>query len=538
MAGRLTAGDQAPGDQAARDQAPRDRMSRAEVTRTLVLWCPDWPVHATLRDGALPAQTALALVEKGRVFACSPAARAEGVRRGMRVREAQSRHPDLMVLPYDAATDARAFEPVIAAIEVVAPGLQVLRPGTCALPVRGASRFYGSDEEAGLWLLDAVDALGVPDARVGVADGPFTAEQAARSTTRPRIRVVEPGASASFLAPLPVQLLHDEHLVALLLRLGVRTLGGFAALGAEDVRSRFGADGALLHALAGGLDSRRIAARTPPPDLEVEMHFEPPLDRIDQVAFALRTRADEFISTLTSARLVATSIRVEIESADHELSGRAWLHPRSFSPADVIDRVRWQLQGAGGAIGLRSEVARVTIAPESVDPIGAHEVGLWGQGADERIHHGLARVQSMLGHGGVLTAVPSGGRSPLEQRTLVAWGDRSTPERPLDRPWAGALPDPAPSTVFERAMPVTVTTSAGAPVLVDERDTLSGAPALLSTGREGRRLVAWAGPWPLQERWWDAAARRSHRFQVVDDRGCAWLLVLENTVWSAVARYD
>src|SRR6478752_9012963 len=103
-----------------------------EVTRAIVLWCPDWPVVAALRaDPALADDAPIALLDKGVVFACSAAARADGVRRGLRMREAQSRCPQLEVLPYDPVLDERAFEPVLAAIEEIAPGVQQVRPGTC-----------------------------------------------------------------------------------------------------------------------------------------------------------------------------------------------------------------------------------------------------------------------------------------------------------------------------------------------------------------------------------------------------------------------
>ncbi len=49
---------------------------------------------------------------------------------------------------------------------------------------------------------------------------------------------------------------------------------------------------------------------------------------------------------------------------------------------DVVDRVRWQLQGSGVIdAGLRSGVVYVRIAPEAVDAIGNHESGLVGHRA-------------------------------------------------------------------------------------------------------------------------------------------------------------
>jgi len=515
------------------------------VMRTLVLWCPDWPVTAAVRAGRLDVGAPIALIEKGHVFACSAAARRAGVRRGLRVREAQSRATDLIVQPYDPLIDHRAFDDVVDAIEELMPGTQLLRPGMCAIRSRGPSRYYGGEEPAARALLDCLDAQGLADSRVGVADGPFTAEHAARGTLTAggRVRVVPEGESAAFLAPLSIGLLDDPALVTLLRRLGVNTLADFAALPAVDVHGRFGEHGARLHALASGLDSRAVVPRVPPEQLERGIEFEPPLDRVDQVTFGVRATADGFLEALTEAKLVCTAIRIEVTTESGESSERTWLHPRSFTAADVVDRVRWQLQGSGAIdSGLSSGIARVRVAPETVDAIGNHEVGLWGGGPDERIHHGLSRVQSMLGHGGVLTAVIGGGRSLADRQNLVAWGDRPVPAKPVDQPWPGRLPPLPPSTVFRSPPSVIVVDALGRSVDVDERGTLSAPPAAFApaTATDALRSVtAWAGPWPLEERWWDAeAGRTAHRFQVVDADGTAWLLVLERGAWCAEARYD
>jgi protein ImuB len=529
----------------------------AALDRTMVLWSPDWPVTAAIREHGLADDTALALVDKGVVFACSATARLDGVRRGIRVREAQARCPQLVVLPHRPDVDNRVFEPVITEIERMMPGVQLLRPGSCAVRVRGAARYYGGEKPAALALVGVLDDLRLHGARVGIADGPFTAEQAARSTTAERgrgVRIVAPGASAEFLAPLPLAVLvHsgavEQPLAVLLQRLGIRDLGAFAALGATEVRDRFGPEGARAHLLARGLDGSPVAPRVPPKQLEQSVGFEPALDRIDQVSFGVLAIADRFIAELIAARLVCTAIRIEIDSDSGETFGRSWLHPRSFTAGEVVDRVRWQLQGGATETGLTSGITKVTVTPESVDSVGNHEEGLWGSGPDERIHHGLSRVQGMLGHEGVLTAVVGGGRTLEDRTTLVAWGDRA-PEV-AERPWPGQLPQPAPATVFPRGHPVHVFSADSRPVTVDERGTLSGAPTEFSAGSTSqlRRVTAWAGPWIVDERWWDpATSRRASRFQVVDDSGVAWLLVFEEQkgsgdaaatpCWIAEARYD
>jgi protein ImuB len=255
----------------------------------------------------------------------------------------------------------------------------------------------------------------------------------------------------------------------------------------------------------------------------------------------VRAAADDFIAALLAQRLVCTALRIEFTADRHTGEGggeneRVWLHPRSFTAAEVVDRVRWQLDGAK----LGSAVSRVRISPDSVDAVGAHERGLWGTGPDEGVHSGLSRVQGMVGHQGVVTAAPSGGRTPAERQTLVPWGDRPLVARDPARPWPGSLPPPAPATVYELRRQIAVHDARGRVVGVDDRGELSAPPAVMVSQTGSRReLTAWAGPWPLDERWWDpAAARTASRFQVVDGEGMAWLLVLDGEGWWAEGRYD
>jgi protein ImuB len=542
----------------------------------MVLWVPDWPVAAHARVHRIPLTEPIALLEKGTVFATSAAARDEGVRRGMRRREAQARCTGLRLLDYDAALDSRAFEPLLTALEQSMPGLHPVRPGTVAVRARGPARYYGGEQAAALTVLGIVEGLEVAGARIGIADGLFAAERAARWVARlpgsasqsavqtasdaaePAFRgagagagagvtIVPSGDEGAFLAPLPIAVLDDPELVSLLPRLGILTLGEFAALGTADVLARFGPLGARLHALAGGRDPRPVTPRIPPRDMDVQLDFEPPLDRVDQVAFGVRAAADDFVAGLLAQRLVCTALRVEFWSENGEDDERVWLHPRSFTASEVVDRVRWQLdfdtrRPVGGATqsALTSAVARVRISPDAVDAVGAHERGLWGTGPDEGVHSGLSRVQSMVGHTGVLTATSSGGRTPAERQAMVPWGDRPIIRRDPGRPWPGALPPPAPATVYELRRQIAVHDARGRAVSVDERGELSAPPAVMVSPTGSRReLTAWAGPWPLDERWWDAAAARTaSRFQVVDGQGSAWLLVLDGEGWWAEGRYD
>ena len=513
--------------------------------RSLVLWFPDWPVTALAREGAVDPAAPVAVLERNEVVACSAAARADGVRRGQRRRDAQARCPRLSIIPADAIRDHRVFSPLVARIEEHAPGVQIVRAGLCALKVRGPARYYGGELEAACVLLESLSELGIETARAGIADGPFTAEQAARAGTSPDdpVCIVPRGAAADFLAPLPIGLLDDASLgggpefTGLLARLGVQTLGEFAALEQERVRERFSERGIRLHALASGRDPRAVDPRTPPPELHREVAFEPPLEIADQVAFGVRLAADEFIAGLGAIDLVCTELRVELTGDRGERSERVWLHPGSFDAAAVVDRVRWQL--GEDAEGLTSGVALVRISPEMVDAASHHAPAIFGAGPEERVHHALSRVQAMLGHRGVLTPAIGGGRWLAERQVLVPWGDRAVVAKERSRPWPGSLPDPLPASVFATPPQVEVLAPMGGPVAVDERGRMTAHPAVLIEGGRRRAVEQWAGPWPVSERGWDAArARRAHRFQVVDADGVAWLLICEAGHWKAEARYD
>jgi protein ImuB len=139
----------------------------------------------------------------------------------------------------------------------------------------------------------------------------------------------------------------------------------------------------------------------------------------------------------------------------------------------------------------------------------------------------------------------SGGRMLADRAVLVPWGDvpsggEASVRSSREKPWPGRLPGPSPATVFSPPRPVTVQSASGVSVDVDERGTVTAPPVLFGLGnRRPAEVDAWAGPWPMTERWWDSsAARRLNRFQLVDSTGAAWLLVLENHNWFAEGFYD
>jgi len=542
------------------------------MARVLVVWCPDWPVAAA---GAPPTEP-VAVLRAGRVLACSPVARAEGVRPGQRRREAQGCCPGLGLVAHDPDRDARAFEPVLAAVESVTPRIEALCPGECAFPVRGAARYHGG--EAALAAVVAVAVGRVPGVlgrcQVGIADGRFAAGLAARHAlpAAGHQRIVPPGETLGFLASFPVEVLERPELTDLLVRLGLLTLGDLAALPRAAVAARFGPEGIRAHRLASGLDEHPRSSRRPPPELGVAAELDPPATRVDVAAFAAKALADELVERLERLGLACTRLRIEVETEHGETLARAWRNepparpsrrgttadPRAVQAATIAERVRWQLDGwLTGSAGSRptGAVARLALVPDEVIAARGRQLGFWGEEAEasRRAARALARVQGLLGPEAVRVVSLRGGRGPADRVVSVAEGAASegaasegaasegaASEGAASAPWPGRVPEPAPAVVHRDPVPAEVRDERGRPVTVTGRGLLSAQPGRLRvSGGPWARIVAWAGPWPVDERWWDPSAHhRLARLQVTGDDGVAHLLKLTSGRWWVEATYD
>ncbi|WP_233608421.1 DNA polymerase Y family protein [Nocardia stercoris] len=527
-------------------------MPSPEDRRVLAVWCPDWPAAAAAAAARLAPLHPVVVLHANRVVACSASARAAGIRRGLRRREAQARCPELHVAQADPDRDARAFEPVVAAVAATVPGVEVLRPGLLVLAARGAARYFGSEEVAAEQISDAVSAVGV-GCRIGSADELSTAVLAAR-----RAALVPAGEGAAFLAPLPVSELAIEpalaapervELVDLLHRLGLRRIGDFAALTPAEVASRFGADAIRAHRCARAEPERPPSADRPAPDLAVDYVCDPPIDRVDAAAFAGRLLAVRLHERLAAAVAACTRLLVVAETASGEQLSRIWRCAEPLTADSTADRVRWQLDGWLTHRALRnpdpdhdpdldptgSTIVGLRLEPVEVVAAAALQLGLWGGVGeeDERARRALVRVQGLLGGDSVRIGVLSGGRGPVERITLVPFGDERVPAADPALPWPGKLPQPAPAVVLGPQPAVELTAADGTGVWVCDRGLFTAEPARLRWGSKQWPVTGWAGPWPLDDRWWatpteaDAApVEGSVRVQIQLDGDTRVLLLL------------
>ena len=506
-----------------------------------------------------------------------------------------------------------AFEPVVSCIVAHVPLVEVAAPGIIVFSTRGPSRYAGGDEKLAALLQaavrDAVQAMivaargtSIDDAHaafgVGVADGRLAAGIAAlRALHTGEPLVVAPAESARWLAAAPVRALVEcvevigavtgaaraavpggddvssyRDVASLLERLGLYRFGDVASLSEADLIARFGAFGRDLSRLSRGLDRHPPLAVAPPPDRVCALQFDAPVESRDAVVAACDELAVGLVDHLAADGLAVVRLHVLIDSDHGERSERMWYRSEGFTARSIVESVRWQLDAWITCDAPTSGVVSLRLSPEQLVADAGRQAALWGgvRDGDRHAQRAVRRVADMNGAESITVPEWRGDRDParsfefvrsdavdLEHRAAGGTGVAGGARNMSGRDWRGALPSPSPSIVFDIAQgsrrdapEIDVIDSVGHSIVVDARHTMSGEPVRVIIGEHRYDVVAWAGPWPVEERWWDPRrARRAVRLQLLvrsrssvrgaesNDRSIAMVAVLERRAWRLAALY-
>ena len=544
--------------------------------RMVAVRVPDWPVVAW----GIPADEPGAVLVANRVIAATERARSYGITTGMRRRQAQGIVPELLVNDRDPVKESRAFEPLMARLDAITPRVEIPRPGRCGFAAKGPTRYFGGEKAVTDLVRTALEAEldGLARVRVGVADGPFAADRAARAAVDAPL-IVAPGATPTFLSGLSISVLGRPELAEVLMRLGIRTLGQFSALDPADVSARFGSEGLTAWRLSWGEDGRLLNLVEPPEELTVTHSLDPPAERVETAAFVVSGMAASFAEGLASRGLACTRMVIAAETEHGERIERCWTHDvaatQPLSATAIAQRLRWQMDGWLSARGdggagrtahrvpvaerLTGGISRLQIIPEQVVAATGRQLGFWGGEAGDRgrVMQAMARIQGLLGEDSVRVVRSSGGRNPGDdwQSVPAAAAESGTGTSGTGAsggsasggsegaPWPSRLPSPSPAIVRPghlEPVGVQLLDRHRREVKVSGRGGLSAPPALVSVdGGPLQEIERWAGPWPCDERWWDPLhGRRRARIQAVTADGIARLLSLEAGRWCQEAIWD
>ncbi len=504
----------------------------------------------------------------GVVTDVSPKAFRAGIRAGDRVRAATSAVTGLKVISVDAIDQSGLFAKIANVLERFSPLIEIVDLGVCATNARGPSRYFGGEERlasevrkamedqivevfppAGELLNRAADLFvegSIFSFGVSIADGIFTAKIAARNSL-----LIPSGISGSFLAPLPIRELPDHEIADTLDRLGVRSLGEFADLDFDLVLERFGYRGALLHRMAGGLDTSSLEAAEIKEDLTQKIELPEPLEVASSVIFVCKARVEEMLGHLLESGYLCQIMRVRLMSENGEESVRDWGVKDGLSAQLLLERIRWQLESwsTDPRLAPSAGVETVELQPQRV--VSALRIQLDLDGSERssvaKVSQALSRVDAIVGKRSSIAKIKVS-RTPKESVEMVPWQlhlfdldepmDQKARERP---PWPGRLLSSSPAICFDREVEILLLTKEGTLISVSANVFLSGEPYWMRVQSSGKRVrvLEWSSLWPMLERWWyPEYSTKVARIQIVTDEMGALLVKSSNGRWFVEGLYD
>lgn len=511
--------------------------------RALALWFPDWPVQAAYSDGIAQGHRAVMIVDQRRVMVCNARARKAGIRRGMLVKHALALDENVTMVPYSPERDTRVFERIVRDIDQVAANVEIARPGIVLIDVQGAAAFHGSEEKTAEKIMDVTSKSGM-ESFVGIADDIPTAIIAAR-----RNAVVPLDGSARYLDSQPTELLRveetlecDPDTVAHLQTCGLTTLGDIARISLRDIATRFGPRGHHCWTIATAQTQRTMSTPTSEIDHSVSITPEDPITRIDEASFLARSLAAQLHTQLHNAGLTCHRIKI-IAVIGNQAHERTWRTRGDLSDHAISDRVRWQLEAwlTSFPEGIDDSVGIVQLTLRPYECMRPSQPQLWGtnKSDEESEQRMIARVQALVGPEFFVAPFQKGGRGSTD---CVGWAPVGERRYADERVWNAALPAPLP--VIVDTEDIKLTDARGNAVTITATMQLSREPERFHYGRDVYTVVNWAGPWPVDDAWWqyEYSGMRA-RLQIVaekDTAAQAWVVAWEEEHgrWLAEGRYE
>ncbi|GEM_PF-6425711 len=438
-----------------------------------------------------------------------------GIAVGMKVAEAATHAPDLLLVPDDPRRTQALWDVVLDQLDGLGPVVEDAGLGLALVDLTGAGR---SERVLVRRTLHALTTLLGLTARAAVADGPFVASIAAQKTAQELI-LIPRDHGATFLAPLPVAVLPlPRYAVADLALLGIRTVAGFAGLRLSHVQERYGGIGMAAFSLAIGTDTRPLVPRVRERQETLSYPFEPPVDDLTPVLFVIKALLDNHAAILRREGLVAAGLRLTlgIEAREPVVIEQRWSSACVPGPAE-LDALRLtlgdQFSGEERDGALPPRVTEIGVTLLDCAPDGGAQLPLFGAGIvrqREAVGHLLTRLHALLGPMGVVEDVPVESHL-IEER----WQSRPyTPERIGTPPASLPIVD-APSLP---SLPGMILCRPPEPAIVG---WVGEQLTALACGGVHRDVLTALGPYHIEGRWWE-----ERRF----DRAYWFLLTTDQTL--------
>ena len=413
------------------------------------------------------------------------------------------------------------------------PRIEVAGPREVIIDLSGLTRLFGDARTIGQELRRTAADRGI---RVRVAVAATRAAARLLVHFRAGVTIVESIPDA--LRPLPISLLdaitnaargtwnqppttNDQPRTAILRRWGIRTLGEFAALPADEVAARLGQEGVEWQRLARGEDPRPLVPAAAEERFEQGLDLEWPIEGLEPLSFVLGRLMEPLEAHLERRDRGAAVLYVRLHLVDRTVHERslqlpapmrdaralrtlALLDLESHPPAAGIDRVIVAVDPTPGRVVQFSLLTRALPSPERLSTLMARLGALMGE---DRCGSPVA-VDTW--QPGAFAMKPFAPREPSLHAPRRRGGAENHSVEELR-----VSASPRCVTALRRfriPLPARVRVEAGRPVRVtiDRR------------GYTGGRVETAAGPWRTSGNWWVSEAGKAGEAGTGKAGGVGW----------------
>ncbi|MFH0296738.1 DNA polymerase Y family protein [Bradyrhizobium sp. 31Argb] len=434
-----------------------------------------------------------------------------GLSMGLPLANARAICPELTVYDADEIADARTINDIADWCDRFTPLVALDPPSGLFLDITGCAHLFGG-ERAMLQII--CGAL----ARRGFAvSGAIAATSVcARTLTRHSSgRIIEDGAEAEAVAPLPISALGaDDAITKGLRRAGLKTIGDVAARARHEIAARFGAafTTRLEHALGQG--DAPISPRKPLPDYIVEKRFPEPVTTEPMIAMTLQNLARMLVQAMDKQGKGARKLEAGFFRTDGAVRTLAVETGRAVTKPEVIDRLfRERLDALNDPLDpgfgfdlIRLSAGRTEIVVQQQRDLDAHVHD------NDELAALIDRIAARIGGKRVVVHLPEDTHIPeraalaapaqhhLAAASQAVWPARAEGEPPL-----------RPLRLFERPEPIKVPFAT----------VPDGPPHRFTWRRATHQVVRVEGPERIAMEWWqrDGKVLTRDYFRVEDEQG-------------------
>jgi protein ImuB len=316
-------------------------------------------------------------------------------------------------------------------------------------------------------------------------------------------------------------------------RWGLRTLGDLAALPADELSARLGAQGPIWQAMARGEDAGPFVPLVPDERFEQSLALEWPIEGLEPLSFVLGRLFDPLCAHLDRRGRAAAVVVVDLRLVTREVWTRQLTLPAPLKDPRVLRTlVLLDLESHPPPAGIDAVTIRADPAPARTLQGSLLERA---RPAPEQITTLVARLKALMGETRVGRPVVVDSHRPGAFRMEAFTGDAvpggEPPGLQVDGP-----PSPEEVSLRRFRMPVAarVTAEAGRPVHL----------RVHHPGIADGRIVTSAGPWRTSGDWWlrgaDAGAWDRDEWDVALQNGtvCRMFRDRLRDCWFVDAIYD